>query len=524
MSDQVAQRRAETESNPSAPESPIHKAAGQTLRFDRPDESFAEGPPISPSVAEQSRRLSEAGRILAELQQHYDDVARREQSLNQRQAQFEQEQRRLRLQLTETEAELGERKAAQQAQEAALAERMTEFERQGCSFEQAEERLAADQAQLEQDRASLRRELQSELDQDRATLAAERQMLAVHQARVQELGDALLEQHRVQQERVEQQLKLEREAQRASLEQDRAEALKERALHESRIRFQQDHLDKTRAELEADRQQFVGELQQVRRRLEESERQLQSRRRQLDRHRAALQAFAQALDRQGELLARERVAVASTVADEQQNYLADRRAWEADRRQQQAELRRQQETMLTHTENLDTRRVRLESLRREVEETNQATMQLRLAVEDVWAQLQQTLGQASTQERVDAARQEIGFVYEQYQARLAEQRRELNESESTLDQQRMAFLEERRALAEWFTQRDEELSRQEHMQRQKHSEQTTADHQLRRERERWNTEKTEAERIIRQLLEDLVERTTHLPDPDASTVAATAGI
>jgi hypothetical protein len=86
----------------------------------------------------------------------------------------------------------------------------------------------------------------------------------------------------------------------------------------------------------------------------------------------------------------------------------------------------------------------------------------------------------------------------------------------------MAFLEERRTLAEWITQREEELTRQEQRQRQQLSQQTSADQVWRRERDRWLEEKAEAERIIRQLLDDLVDRTAHLPEPDASAIAASA--
>jgi len=536
MSDHSISQHVDVPPSPIPAEAPSlsHKIGGQTLRFDTPEMSFSEPAAVSAGItrmADQSRWLAEAVQFAQQLPQQMEDLTRREQLLNQRQAQIEHEERRSRLWISDAEAELAERKAVQQAHEAALAERLSEFERRQRELESAADRLAADQEILEQQRAHLRQDTQRELEEERATLRAERQAVELQQIKVQELGDALLVQHRTQQERVAQQLRQEREQlwitlnaeweeKRDTFDREHAEYLKDRTLLENRIRFQQDHLEKTRAELEADQTQLARDQQITRQRLELAEVQLQRRQRQLDRHRAALEELGRALERERELTVRERAAISSTVLQEQQQFLADRQTWEADRRQQQTELRRQQETLLTHAENLETRRQRLETLRREVEETNQTTMQLRLAVEEIWAQAQQSLGSVAAQERVDAARQEIQHAYEHYQARLGEQRRELLEAERILDEQRLAFQEERRSLSEWMTQRDEELALREQRQKQQYIEQTTADHDFQQERDRWLNEKSEAERIIRRLLDDLIERTTDLPEPDASAIAA----
>lgn len=531
MSERTTGERVEPQFSAFAPQagppSPSVKLGSQTLRFDGPEPAA----PATTPFAHQAKQFSEFTQMVLQTQQHMEDIARREQHLTQQKTEFEHEMRQFRLWSGELEAELADRKTAQHASESALAQRLTEFERQQRELELTLERVETERQELERDRTSLRAELQQELDRDRQALAAERHTLEVQQRKVQELGDALLEQHRTQQTKIDQQLQQEREQlwitlnteweeKRTQFERDKAEFLKDRTLLETRLRFQQDHLEKTMAELEAEQQEAVQEEQAIRQQLEFAEQQLQRRKTQLDQYRETLEELERALERETELHSRLKAAISSSAEQEHQHYLVERTTWEEERRQQQAELRRQQEILLTHTENLETRRLRLESLRREVEETNHATLELRLAVEEVWAQLQQAVGLSVAQEQVDAAKLAVSRNYEQWQARLWEQRRELHEAERHFEQQRLAFQEERRTLTDWIAARDEELLRQERQQREQSAEQVEADQSWQVHRDRWLAERAEAEQVIRRLLHDLLERTGELPEPDASALAA----
>ena len=518
------------------------KVGTQRFRFDGPESSLPDADDVSsvstPAVSEpaspfsdKARLLAEAGQFMLQFQQQLEDINRREQQLTQRLTQFEREERRFRLWANDFEAELTDRKAAFQQQEAALAQRLSDFEHQQRAYDAALDLLTSDRQTLDRERAELRRQIQEELAAEKQALEAERLSLQQQQVKVRELGDELLEQHQQQQLRVEQQLQQEREQlwtrlsgeqeeHRQQFEREKAEFLKERTLLENRLRFQQDHLEKTRADLERDRHHALCEQQAMRQQLEVAGIQGLNRKRQLDRYRQTLEELERALDREAGIQTRLKAALTSNAEQEQQQYRQERQAWEEERRQQQTELRRQQELLLTHTENLETRRLRLEALKREVEETSHSTMELRLAVEEVWAQLQQSLGLTITQERVDAARQIVASDYELWQARLWEQRRELHEAERYFEQQRLVFQAERRTLTDWIAARDEELIRKE----QQHLQEANAQRQVDAERhalqQRWLTERAEAEQVIRRLLHDLLDRTSELTDsaPPAQTV------
>ncbi len=529
--------RPEMAAPPHTHDSPVLKWGPTSLRFDdaeSPAGAAIAGDAAAASVpAPVSGKLSvlaEASQLVLQVQQQLSDLDRREQQFAQRLTEFEHDERRFRLWANETEADLQERRAAILEQESALAQRLTVHDRELREYEERCDQFEIDRAELDRQRAGLQAEMQAELDRERQILADERHALNVQQAKVQELGDALLEQHRTQQERIAHQLQQERDQlweslssewadQRAKFELEKAEFFKDRTLLENRIRFQQDHLEKTRLELEQDRQAELFEQQRKRQQLETGEQQLLLRKTQLDRYRAALEEMDRALERERDLHSRWKAAFSSTAEQERQHQESERLTWENERQQQQAELRRQQELLLAHSEQIETRKARLESLRREVEQTNHETMELRLAVEEVWSQVQQHSGATEARAQVEQARAAVTRDYEQLQARLWEQRQELLDAERNFEQHRQAFQEERRMLTEWIAARDQELQQKEQEQRRVAVEQQSQDQELQALQERWLTERSEAEQVIRRLLDDLIAQSASLPAPGASELA-----
>jgi len=530
--------RPEMAAPPHTHDSPVLKWGPTSLRFDdaeSPAGAAIAGDAAAASVpAPVSGKLSvlaEASQLVLQVQQQLSDLDRREQQFAQRLTEFEHDERRFRLWANETEADLQERRAAILEQESALAQRLTVHDRELREYEERCDQFEIDRTELDRQRAGLQAEMQAELDRERRILADERHALNVQQAKVQELGDALLEQHRTQQERIAHQLQQERDQlweslssewadQRAKFELEKAEFFKDRTLLENRIRFQQDHLEKTRLELEQDRQAELFEQQRKRQQLETGEQQLLLRKTQLDRYRAALEEMDRALERERDLHSRWKAAFSSTAEQERQHQESERLTWENERQQQQAELRRQQELLLAHSEQIETRKARLESLRREVEQTNHETMELRLAVEEVWSQVQQHRGATEARAQVEQARAAVTRDYEQLQARLWEQRQELLDAERNFEQHRQAFQEERRMLTEWIAARDQELQQKEQEQQRVAVEQQSQDQELQALQERWLTERSEAEQVIRRLLDDLIAQSASLPIPGASELAS----
>ncbi len=305
---------------------------------------------------------------------------------------------------------------------------------------------------------------------------------------------------------------------RAAWEQTQQSALadhqKERVLLETRMRFQQEHLDKVRAEVEAQQQSVRLERQQSRRQTEEDILQLERRREQLRLFQQSLDEQSCSLDREREALLKCREAWDSTVDGDREALKAEQTAWEEERRRQQMELERQREALVGHSESLERKRSRLERLRRELEDTHRTTLELRLAVEESWAQIADAVGgEEEARLRVDQARQALVLYYQELHAAITTQREELLDQQTRFDHQRVAFHDERQTLMQWFSERDEQLRSGEEKLRREAAEIAAREGEWRRSRDQWLSEKLESEATIRRLLSELQDRTPTAEDP-----------
>lgn len=279
----------------------------------------------------------------------------------------------------------------------------------------------------------------------------------------------------------------------------------EQTLQENRLRLQQDHLGKTRRELEVAQLQHRLETQKWRERVEKDEALLRLRLTQLDHYRSLLEERELSLERERDLLAESTSAQHSAVKRERKRLEADREAWELERQAERAEIRRQQDVLSLHAQNLESRRIRLDHLRGELEETHRQTLEMRIAVEDVWAQISQSVGDEASSEGVTAAKAALGEHYRHLEEAWHARRSELDEGRNLLQVQHQEFEEERRTLHQWLAERDERLrAREESLQRDS---QTIADREVScsAAREQWMHEKVEAETVIRELLRQLTE-------------------
>ncbi len=288
-----------------------------------------------------------------------------------------------------------------------------------------------------------------------------------------------------------------------------ADQHKERVLLETRMRFQQEHLDKVRAELETQQQAVRHERQLSRQQSEEAVLQLERRREQLRLFQQSLDEQSASLDRERETLLKCREAWDSTVDADREALRADQTAWEEERGRQQLELQRQREALVGHSESLERKRSRLEQLRRELEDTHRTTLELRLAVEESWAQIADSVGgEEEARLRVDQARQALVLYYQELHAAITTQREDLLEQQTRFDHQRLAFHDERQTLMQWFSERDEQLRTGEMTLRHDAAEIAVREAEWRRSRDQWLSEKLEAEATIRRLLAEHQDRTS----------------
>ena len=490
---------------PSAPPAPIDEpdapvVPGPALRVDAPHTFFdAESArQAGDGLAASARRYvataaSESGlelptdggtphvlqtsQIASHLRQQHAELDRREQRLHAQLAQFDQERREMRMFAADLEAGLQEREFGIERQEAALAQR-------------AEACLKLE-AELKQLHESLLRE--------RHSLNAEREQFVVDRERDRQELDEL-------QIRRGHELEIRHQDFLAEQEQLRLQLQQERVLLDNRHRFQQEHLRKSMQEFEVVQAEFRREQQVGRTRLDETEQQNLLRNRQLVRVRELVEERQHSVERERELLSKERRSLEERLQHDRTAFEQEREGWQHERDVQRADLRRQQDLLALHAENLETRRQRLDRLRSELEETNRQTLELRLAVEESYAQLTQTAGAEPTQRRIEEARSVLAEYYRHTRDSLWQQRQDLDQAQTKLDRQRDEFQHERQALVEWVGGRETELDLRDQTLRQKEAEQEARDRTWQAAADRWMQEKLQAESVIRDLLRQLAER------------------
>ncbi len=362
---------------------------------------------------------------------------------------------------------------------------------------------ASEIAALQAERANLFDKIQTEREEWEDALsehdaqfktAREQQATVLQTEREQHLESLLAERSELQAERYEWD-KI-RSTQSAELQ-------GERAVLENRIRFQQEHLEKLRADLDRAQNEHRRDRQVERQRLEDDSRQIVRRMRQIDLYRASIDEREKSLERERDVLEKSRRAFSSSADVDRLTLQREQSAWQAERQIQQSELLRQQELYSSHADGLESRRIRLEKLRTELEDTHRSTLEMRLAVEEAWVELTQAAGQEAARQRVEQVRNTLVGYYRQLHEGIVEQRRDHLESQTKFERLRAEFHDERQKLMEWISTCDQELRVGEERLRLSAADAATRDAAWQAARDRWMREKAEAEQVIRKLLAEL---------------------
>ncbi len=287
----------------------------------------------------------------------------------------------------------------------------------------------------------------------------------------------------------------------------------ERAVLENRLRFQQEHLNKARQEIESAQNEFRRESQRSRSQLEEGEAIIRLRWSQLDRVRALLEERERSVNREREMLFKSQRAFEQYTEHDREQIKLERDEWDRERSLQQSDLRRQQDMLALHVQNLEGRRERLDKLRAELEETHRTTLEMRMAIEEAWAQMTQATGEDSAKQRIEAAQQQLSNHYRFLRETLTEQRSELEVMRQAFQQQKDEFHAEQQSLTEWAATEERRLREQATTLKTKTEQLDMRESAWRSASHRWVTEKIEAEAVIRDLLQQL----TSLTEPTSPT-------
>jgi hypothetical protein len=289
------------------------------------------------------------------------------------------------------------------------------------------------------------------------------------------------------------------------LEQQRAAFEQKQRLFENRMNFQQQHLEKLRHELDVSQRGFRAEQQHLRQRQTQRETELELRAGQLRHVRELIQLREDSCARESQLIAVGRETLRRELETGRRELAIERESWRLERQSQEAEIRRQQDLLGAHSENLEARRKRLDQLRTEMEETHHTTLELRMAVEEAFAQLVQAVGDDGANSRVDQARDELATHFRQMRDTLIRQHEDVAESRRGLQRQSADLLAERQQLAETLLQTEQRLREREQQLLRDTREASRERAELAELKAHEVQERLEAEHVIRDLLRQINE-------------------
>jgi hypothetical protein len=182
---------------------------------------------------------------------------------------------------------------------------------------------------------------------------------------------------------------------------------------------------------------------------------------------------------------------------------SERATWETEREARETELQRREEALAADSERLESRRQRLDGLRIELEDTHRNTLEMRMAIEEVWAQLSQQMGMDDAKRRLAETQRLLEGDWQQIRETITKERRELAELQAAHQARRIELERERETSRQTAEERQAAFDLQLKTIAEQATELRTREAELSGLREQWIGEKLEVEEIIRGLLVQL---------------------
>ncbi|MBX3442261.1 MAG: hypothetical protein KF774_07620 [Planctomyces sp.] len=414
--------------------------------------------------------VREVSRLMDHLRTQLEELDRREANLNRQFVSLDNERRTLRLAAQEQDQKIELRDRDLTSRETAVVDREAAIVSRTADLDARERTLQDSQQLLDAERSEFRQQLQREFADER---------------------EELLEQRRQQ------------DAREQGLE-TRDQTLTQQAVDlDKRTRFHEDHLQKLRKEIASQRSELDRQRQRQRTWALEVDESIRFRLSQIRRFRDLLERREQTFDAECELFRQQRVAAQNEAARERDALAEERVSLAAQTEAQLAENRRQQDLLIRHSATLDARRQRLDALRDELEQSHQELLEGRLAVEQATAELVRQSDPETAQAGVQQARETLFNDYRDLRESLIQRRQEADEAIRKLVATRDEFRAERDTQVQRTVEREELLAGRERAM----AEQSLAAAEREKEwlaaQAQWRDDKLEAERIIRELLEQL---------------------
>ncbi|MEN9555893.1 MAG: hypothetical protein RLZZ232_2179 [Planctomycetota bacterium] len=480
-------------------------------------------------AAEVAQSRAEQRELTADLERRLARVGQQEELLTRQSAELRNAQRLLaeervvlkqsvRAELDDERMKLSQERASLDAAQVRLREQ-GERDRQEHS-----DRLAAIQEELRQERQRL-------ADLARETIAAETSQLGekrlelerAYEQQVQELQVQVDDLQR-QREQFGEQVELEQQRLREEVEKKRQALLSEQNNLQRRYRFQFEHLTRAKEDLEEELRAFRREQQLFRSERLRFMEQHRLRFRQMERVRSLLSSSEESLGRELRILDRTRNATMADLLQKQRRSEEEREAVVRDIESRQRSLRQQEVSLAELASRLEERSQRLTRMRAELDQTQSEILEQRLVIEEARdALVRDAVSPEIARARLEQARHDVQSYFERLRLQVFAERDKVDTALAELAERQAEFRQDRAELEQYFASREEELGTRSddgvlHQQLQMNTELRD---QLATLQQRWQGERLEAERTIRELLDQLTQREisqlSSAPSPPGAT-------
>ncbi len=410
----------------------------------------------------------QAGQLAGHLRTQQSDVDRREAQLNARIAQLENELRTSQLWFQQAQHECSGR-------EGDLQTRVKELEERATSLSAAE--VSADQQWHDRESALQKREsLLAERDHQLAT--AQRQ-LEKQQAALRHAENKFREDRRkaLDEQRLgEQQWAVQRNEQREQLRLLAANHEKFRAALDKREKKLGQSESRQRPPRDDD---WRRQSEQATRELEETARKLAARKKQLDDAEAIYREKSRLLEKAREEFQNERVQSATSLRKERLQWQERQQVAENDVKLELARLQQR-------NEKLDQQATAVQAIRDQVLELHRESLEMRLAMEELWGQVSGRISSAEVTQLLSSLRRRLSDNYKLVRSSLAEERQVMEKLVLRLDEKQQQLVAQREQLLGWQKRREEEIEEQAARLVAREQELDREHHKLQRLMRQWN--------------------------------------
>lgn len=308
-----------------------------------------------------------------------------------------------------------------------------------------------------------------------------------------------------------QQVDAEQHRLREEIEKKRQSILTEQSNLQRRYRFQFEHLTRAKEDLEGELREFRREQQMFRSERLRFLEQHRLRFRQLEHVRQLLMEREGSIDRETRIAERSKIAALSEIQRQQRRSEEERDAILRDLESRQRRTKQQEASLADLVARLEERSQRLNRLRAELDQTQSEILEQRLdgASADV------------ARARLEQARGDVQSFFERLRSQVTAARDKVELTAVDVAERQQQFRHDRAELEQWFATREEQLSArvdgsvvddQQHMIE-------TLKHELGSLQGRWKNDRCEAERTIRDLLDQLTVR--EMQSSEATMLAPT---